>query len=178
MRDPYTAGHQRHVTELAVALGRELGFPDDERDTLRIAGLLHDIGKFGIPAEILSKPGQLSAPEFALIREHPKTAYDILIDVPFPGPVAEIVLQHHERLDGSGYPRGLSGEQIFREARVLAVADVIEAMASHRPYRPALGLDAALTEIRAGSGTRYDAGVVDACVTLFESRGFSFSARV
>ena len=176
MRDPYTAGHERRVTELSIALARELGFPNDECDTLRIAGLLHDIGKLGIPTEILSKPGRLSTTEFALIREHPRTAYKILTDVPFPGQVAEIVLQHHERLDGSGYPHALKGDQILRGARVLAVADVVEAMTSHRPYRPTLGIDAALTEIRAGSGTRYDAGVADACVALFESRGFSFSA--
>jgi PAS domain S-box-containing protein/putative nucleotidyltransferase with HDIG domain len=176
LRDPYTAGHQRRVTELATALARELGFSDDECGALRVAGLLHDIGKLCIPAEILSKPGQLSAIEFSLIREHPQTAYDILTDVAFPGPVAEIVLQHHERLDGSGYPRGLAGEQILREARILAVADVVEAMASHRPYRAALGIDAALTEIRAGSGTRYDQQIADACLTLFESGQFSFSA--
>jgi len=174
MRDPYTAGHQRRVTALAVAIARELGCSDDDYNALRIAGLLHDIGKLGIPAEILSKPSQLSAIEFKLVREHSQTGYDILADVPFPGPVAEIVFQHHERLDGSGYPRGLAGEQILREARILAVADVVEAMASHRPYRAALGIDAALTEIRAGSGTRYDQQIADACVALFESGEFSF----
>ena len=174
MRDPYTAGHQRRVTALAVAIARELGCSDDEYNALRIAGLLHDIGKLGIPAEILSKPSQLSAIEFKLVREHSQTGYDILADVSFPGPVAEIVFQHHERLDGSGYPRGLAGEQILREARILAVADVVEAMASHRPYRPARGIAAALDEIRAGRGTRYDQQVVDACVALFESGEFSF----
>jgi len=174
MRDPYTAGHQRRVTALAVAIARELGCSDDDYNALRIAGLLHDIGKLGIPAEILSKPSQLSAIEFKLVREHSQTGYDILADVSFPGPVAEIVFQHHERLDGSGYPRALTGDQILHEARVLAVADVVEAMASHRPYRPALGIDAALTEIRAGSGTRYDQQIVDACVALFESGEFSF----
>ena len=174
MRDPYTAGHQRRVTALAVAIARELGCSDDEYNALRIAGLLHDIGKLGIPAEILSKPSQLSAIEFKLVREHSQTGYDILADVPFPGPVAEIVFQHHERLDGSGYPRALTGDQILHEARILAVADVVEAMASHRPYRPALGIAAALDEIRAGSGTRYDQQIVDACVALFESGEFSF----
>jgi PAS domain S-box-containing protein len=174
MRDPYTAGHQRRVTALATALARKLGLPDDACDTLRIAGLLHDVGKLGIPAEILSKPSQLSAIELALIRQHPHIAYDLLTDIPFPGPVAEIVLQHHERLDGSGYPHALVGGQILREARILAVADVVEAMASHRPYRPALGIDAALTEIRAGRETRYDQQVADACVALFESGEFSF----
>jgi PAS domain S-box-containing protein/putative nucleotidyltransferase with HDIG domain len=175
MRDPYTAGHQRRVTELAIALARKLGFPHDECDTLRIAGLLHDIGKLGIPAEILSKPSVLSPIEFELIRTHPQVAYEILADAAFPNLVAEIVLQHHERLDGSGYPRRISGDDILIEARILGVADVVEAMASHRPYRPALGIEAALTEIRAGRGTRYDQQVVDACAALFESGEFSFS---
>jgi HD-GYP domain-containing protein (c-di-GMP phosphodiesterase class II) len=136
--------------------------------------MLHDIGKLGIPAEILSKPTALSKIEFELIRTHPQTAYEILADIAFPGPVAEIVLQHHERQDGSGYPKKISGDDILPEARILAVADVVEAMASHRPYRPALGIDAALTEIRAGSGRRYDQQIVDACVALFESGEFSF----
>jgi PAS domain S-box-containing protein/putative nucleotidyltransferase with HDIG domain len=175
MRDPYTAGHQRRVTELAIALARKLGFPDDESDTLRIAGLLHDIGKLGVPAEILSKPSVLSPIEFELIRTHPQAAYEILADAAFPDLVAEIVLQHHERLDGSGYPRRISGDDILLEARILGVADVVEAMASHRPYRPALGIEAALVEIRAGRGTRYDQRVADACAALFESGEFSFS---
>jgi PAS domain S-box-containing protein/putative nucleotidyltransferase with HDIG domain len=174
MRDPYTAGHQRRVTELAIALARKLGFPHDECDTLRIAGLLHDIGKLGIPAEILSKPSVLSPIEFELVRTHPQAAYEILAGATFPDLVAKIVLQHHERVDGSGYPKKISGDDILPEARILAVADVVEAMASHRPYRPALGIEAALAEIRAGRGTRYDQQVADACVALFESGEFSF----
>lgn len=174
-RDPYTSGHQRRVTELAIAIARELGYSAAECGTLRIAGMLHDIGKIAIPAEILSKPSALTPVELELIRTHPQAAYEIIGDVAFPGPVAEIVLQHHERLDGSGYPRGLAGKQLLREACVLGVADVVEAMASHRPYRPALGIDVALEEIRAGRGTRYDAEVVDVCLRLFESGKFSFS---
>jgi PAS domain S-box-containing protein/putative nucleotidyltransferase with HDIG domain len=177
MRDPYTAGHQRRVTDLAVAIACKLGVADDERNALRVAGLLHDIGKLSIPAEILSKPTALTPIEFALIRTHPEAAHEILAEVGFQSSVAEVVLQHHERLDGSGYPRGLSGDNILLGARILAVADVVEAMASHRPYRPALGIDAALGEIRAGRGTRYDAGAVDACLELFEARRFSFTAE-
>jgi putative nucleotidyltransferase with HDIG domain len=173
-RDPYTAGHQQRVTDLALAIARKLEYGEDACSTLRTAAMLHDIGKLGVPAEILSKPTALSKIEFELIRTHPQTAYEILADIAFPGPVAEIVLQHHERLDGSGYPRGLKEDEVLPEARILAVADVVEAMASHRPYRPALGIDAALAEIRAGRGTRYDQQIVDACVALFESGEFSF----
>jgi PAS domain S-box-containing protein len=172
-RDPYTAGHQYRVTDLAVAIAHELGLLNQQCDTLRAAGLTHDIGKLGIPAEILSKPGTLSPIEFDLIREHPQTSHDILADVPFPGPVAEIVLQHHERLDGSGYPRGLKGDGILREARILAVADVVEAMASHRPYRPTLGIDAALGEIEQSAGRLYDPEAVQACVHLFRDKGYA-----
>jgi putative nucleotidyltransferase with HDIG domain len=175
-RDPYTAGHQRRVTDLAIAIARELELSNEDCDTLRAAGLTHDIGKLGIPAEILSKPGALSPIEFALIREHPQTAYGILSDIPFPGPVAEIVLQHHERPDGSGYPRALAGDQILREARILAVADTVEAMASHRPYRTAPGIDAALSEIEHGAGRLYDSETVEACLLLFRSRGYVFPA--
>jgi len=175
-RDPYTAGHQRRVTALAVTIARELGLSDDECNTLRIAGTVHDIGKLGIPAEILSKPGPLSAIELDLIREHPQTAYKILADVPFPGPVAETVLQHHERLDGSGYPRALAGDQILREARILAVADVVEAMASHRPYRAARGIDAALSEIEQNAGRLYDSEAVEACLHLFRDKGYALPA--
>jgi len=174
-RDPYTGGHQRRVTELAIAIARELGYSDIECRPLRIAGMLHDIGKVAIPAETLSKPGKLSSAEFELIHTHPQVACEIIEDVSFPDSVAEIVLQHHERVDGSGYPRGLAGEQVLREARILGVADVVEAMSSHRPYRPALGIDAALEEIQAGRGTRYDVEVVDVCLRLFESGQFSFS---
>jgi PAS domain S-box-containing protein len=175
-RDPYTAGHQHRVTDLALAIAHELGLSDDECEALRAAGLTHDIGKLGIPAEILSKPGKLAPIELALIREHPQAAYSILADAPFPGPVAEIVLQHHERLDGSGYPRALAGDQILREARILAVADVVEAMASHRPYRPALGIDAALREIEQNAGLLYDSEAVEACLHLFRDKGYTLPA--
>jgi putative nucleotidyltransferase with HDIG domain len=173
-RDPYTAGHQSRVTDLVLAIARKLEYGEDACNTLRTAGMLHDIGKLGVPAEILSKPSALSKIEFELIRSHPQAAYEILADIAFPGPVAEIVLQHHERHDGSGYPRNMSGDDILPEARILAVADVVEAMASHRPYRPALGMAAALAEIRAGRGTRYDPQIADACVALIESGEFSF----
>jgi putative nucleotidyltransferase with HDIG domain len=175
-RDPYTFGHQHRVTDLALAIARELGLPDGGCEALRAAGLTHDIGKLGIPAEILSKPGTRAPIELALIREHPQTAHDILADVPFPGPVAEIVLQHHERLDGSGYPRALVGDQILREARILAVADVVEAMASHRPYRAARGLDAALGEIEQNAGRLYDSEAVEACIRLFRDKGYALPA--
>jgi len=175
-RDPYTAGHQRRVTDLALAIARKLEYGEDACSTLRTAGMLHDIGKLGVPAEILSKPTALSKIEFELIRTHPQAAYEILADIAFPGPVAEIVLQHHERLDGSGYPRGLAGEKIFREARILAVADVVEAMASHRPYRPALGIDAALREIEQNAGLLYDSEAVEACLHLFRDKGYALPA--
>jgi len=171
-RDPYTAGHQRGVTELAVEIAREMGLPEEQINGLRIAGLIHDIGKIQIPAEILSKPTKLTEPEWSMIKAHPQAGYDILETVEFPWPVSEIVLQHHERLDGSGYPHGLSGEDILLEARILAVADVVEAMASHRPYRPARALEETMEEIRSGRGTLYDPEVVDACLKLFTETGF------
>jgi len=173
LRDPYTAGHQRRVASLANAAGARMGLSAHELEGLHIAGLLHDIGKLSIPAEILSKPAALTELEFSLIRAHPKTAYDLLKEIQFPWPVADAVLQHHERLDGSGYPSGLSGDEIVVEARVLAVADVVEAMASHRPYRPALGLDAALDEIERGRGISYDPQAVDACLGLFREGAYS-----
>ncbi len=174
-RDPYTAGHERRVSELATAIGREMGMAGEQLDALRLAGTIHDIGKIAVPAEILSKPGRLSEVEFSLIKGHPSTGFDILADVDFGSPVAEIVRQHHERLDGSGYPRALSGSDILPEARMLAVADVVEAMSSHRPYRAALGIDAALAEIREHAGVKYDAEVVAACVRLFKEHGFEFT---
>ncbi len=174
VRDPYTAGHQRRVTELAVAIAGALELDETRIDGLRVAGLMHDIGKLAIPSELLSKPSRLSEAEYSLIRGHPETACSILEPVEFPWPVSEIVIQHHERLDGSGYPKGLKGDSILLEARILAVADVVEAMASHRPYRPARGIDEALAEIRDGAGTRYDAAVVEACARLFESGEFGF----
>ena len=147
MRDPYTAGHQRNVATLATAIAAELELPQEEIDGLHLACVVHDLGKLFIPAEILSKPGRLNDLEFGLIRQHPQTGYEILKGIDFPWPIAQYVLQHHERLDGGGYPSGLKGEEILLGARILTVADVVEAMTSHRPYRPGLGIDAALEEI-------------------------------
>jgi PAS domain S-box-containing protein/putative nucleotidyltransferase with HDIG domain len=172
MRDPYTAGHERRVAEIAVAIGAELGFEAHEQQGLRVAGYLHDIGKITVPAEILSKPGKLSAAEFALIKEHPRAGYEVLKQVDFPWPVALVALQHHERIDGSGYPQGLKGDEIAREARIVAVADVVEAMASHGPYRPASGIEKALAEIERGRGTVFDAEPADACLRLFRERRY------
>ncbi len=174
MRDPYTAGHQRRVAELATAIARDMGLAQDHVRSVYLAGVVHDLGKIHVPAEILSKPGKLSVLEFELIKTHPQTAYDILKGVDFPWPIAQIVFQHHERIDGSGYPRGLKGEEILLEARILMVADVVEAMASHRPYRPALGNELALQEISANAGKYYDADVVRSCVGLFHEKGFVF----
>ncbi len=173
-RDPYTAGHQSRVAKLACAIAHELGVEGDTLEAVRVAGTLHDIGKIYIPAEILSKPGRLTELEMNLMRTHPSVGFDILSRISFPWPVAEIVHQHHERLDGSGYPNGLSENNILLEARILAVADVVEAMSSHRPYRPSLGLAPALGEIMAGKGRFYDPEVVDACIALFET-GFQLT---
>ncbi len=175
-RDPYTAGHQTRVTQLACAVAREMGLPADRVAGLRIMGLLHDMGKISIPAEILSKPGRLSDMEFNIIKSHAQAGYEIVKEIQFPWPVAQVVLQHHERLDGSGYPQGLKDDEIILEARILAVADVVEAMSSHRPYRPGLGIEAALDEISTNRGILYDADAVDACVRLFEEKRFSFAA--
>ena len=174
-RDPYTAGHERRVAELATAIGKELGITGAELDALRLAATIHDIGKIAVPAEILAKPGRLSEIEFSLIKAHPTTGFDILADVDFESPVAEMVRQHHERLDGSGYPRSIAGEEIILEARILAVADVVEAMSSHRPYRPALGMEAALAEVREHAGVKFDADVVAVCSRLVEEQGFQFT---
>jgi len=174
MRDPYTAGHQRRVTELAEAVAATMGVDVERRHLIVAAGTLHDLGKTAVPTEILTRPGRLTAAEFDLIRDHPRTGFEILAGIEFPWPVADVVLQHHERLDGSGYPGGLEGSDIRVEARILAVADVIEAMSSDRPYRPALGLDRALDEIAVNRGTVYDADVSDACRDIFAA-GFSFS---
>ena len=173
-RDPYTAGHQRRVADLARSIAKEMGFSRNKIAGIRMAGVIHDIGKIAIPSEILSKPGPLSKAEFELIKNHPQAGYDILKPIKFPWPVAQIVLQHHERMDGSGYPRGLSGEEILMEARILGVADVVEAMASHRPYRATLGIDKALEEISINKGKLYDVEVVDACLKLFKENGFKF----
>ena len=175
MRDPYTAGHQRRVTQLACAIANEMGLPEKQVEGLRMAGLIHDLGKISVPAEILSKPGRLDELEYALIKNHPQVGHDVLNGTTeFPWPLAQIVLQHHERLDGSGYPSGLSGEEIVLEARILAVADVVEAMASHRPYRPARGIDRALEEISQNRGILYDPVVVDVCLKLFAEERFKF----
>ena len=175
MRDPYTAGHQRHVSELGVAIGKKMGLPEGSLMGIRLAGLIHDLGKMGIPLEILTKPGRLNDLEVALIREHPKVAYNALKGLTAPWPLADIVVQHHERIDGTGYPHGLSGESILLEARILAVADVVEAMSAMRPYREGLGIQAALGEIRKNAGSKYDPQVVDACVALFDSGEFAWS---
>jgi PAS domain S-box-containing protein/putative nucleotidyltransferase with HDIG domain len=175
-RDPYTAGHQRRVGELATAIAREMGLPYEQVNGIHLAAIIHDLGKVNIPAEILSKPGKLSDIEFLLIKSHPQIGYDILKDVKFPWPIADIVLQHHEKLDGSGYPQGLKGGQILLESRIMTVADVVEAMSSHRPYRSALGIEAALHEIERGRGRLYDPAVVDACIHLFAKKGFTFSS--
>ena len=174
VRDPYTAGHQRRVGELAAAMALCMELGEERAEGLRVGGLLHDVGKINIPAEILAKPGLLTTMEYELIKGHARAGYDILAAIHFPWPVAEMALQHHERADGSGYPGGLSGEDILPEARILAVADVVEAMASHRPYRAALGLDAALAEVRAGVGVRYDPAAVAACEHVFAA-GFVFT---
>ncbi len=167
MRDPYTAGHQQRVSRLACAIAEEMNLTEKQIDGLRIAGLIHDLGKVTVPAEILSKPSKLTETEFSIIKNHPQVAYDILKKIDFPWPVADIVLQHHEYLDGSGYPQGLESKDILLETRILTVADVVEAMASHRPYRPALGIDKALDEIKFGSGIRFDPDVVNACLAIF-----------
>jgi PAS domain S-box-containing protein len=172
LRDPYTAGHEKRVGMLAAAIGQELGLPERQIEGLRVTGSIHDIGKIVVPAEILSKPTRLSVHEFAIIKEHSQTGFELLKELDFPWPVAEAVLQHHERLDGSGYPRGLRGEEIILEARILMVADVVESMAGHRPYRPALGIDKALDEITSHQGKFYDESVVEACVRLFTEKGF------
>ncbi|MDP3617204.1 MAG: response regulator [Rhodoferax sp.] len=175
MRDPSTAGHQRRVALLGVAIAKELQLPEDQIEGVHLAGVVHDVGKIRVPAEILSKPRRLVEMEFALIKEHAQDVYEILKSIDFPWPIAQIVRQHHERLDGSGYPRALKGEQILLEARILAVADVVEAMSSHRPYRAALGVEAALKEIELGRGSVYDATVVDACLRLFAEKRFAFT---
>lgn len=176
-RDPYTAGHQKHVGELATAIAKEMGLGEEQVNGIHLAAIIHDLGKIHIPAEILSKPGKLSSLEFMMIQLHPQAGYDILKDVKFPWPIADIILQHHEKLDGSGYPQGLKGDQILLEAKIITVADVVEAISSHRPYRAALGIETALNEIRHGRGIVYDPVVVDACLKLFTEKGFLFSSE-
>ncbi|MBN1412931.1 MAG: substrate-binding domain-containing protein [Spirochaetales bacterium] len=172
VRDPYTAGHQRRVSVLSRAIAQEMGCSNAEIECVRVAGIIHDVGKISVPSEILNKPGKLNEAEFTLIKHHPQVAYDILVKIDFPWPIADIVYQHHERLDGTGYPLLLKADAIRKEARILAVADVVEAMASHRPYRPALGIDAALKEIREKRGINYDSEVVDACLRLFLEKNY------
>lgn len=166
MRDPYTASHQQRVSTLACTIAREMGLSEEQIDGINMAAIIHDIGKIGIPAEILSKPGRWTEYEYSMSKTHPKVGYEILKSIDFPWPIAQTVLQHHERMDGSGYPQGLSGDDILLEARILAVADVVEAMASHRPYRPSLGINRALEEISEKKGTLYEARVVDACLRI------------
>ncbi len=175
IRDPYTAGHQRRVSKLSCAIAQQLNMPEIQIEGLRVAGVIHDIGKIYVPAEILSKPGEITAIEYGIIKTHPQVGFDILKTIRFPWPVAQIVLQHHERLDGSGYPLGLVGDQILKESRILTVADIVEAMSSHRPYRPARGIEEALEEITKNKGSYYDREVVDICVRLFRENLFQFS---
>ncbi|MCU0560522.1 MAG: HD domain-containing protein [Desulfobacterales bacterium] len=177
-RDPYTSGHQRRVAELARAIGREMGLSPERLEGLAIASAIHDIGKISLPAEILAKPAQLNALEMSMVRGHSQAGFDILQSVEFPWPVARIVLQHHERLNGSGYPQGLSGKGILQEARIVGVADVVETMSSHRPYRPSMGLDKALDEISEKRGVLYDPEAVDACVALIHQHRFEFAPAV
>lgn len=176
LRDPYTAGHEQRVGKLAAAIGAELGYDPHRVRGLDIIGRLHDVGKVSVPAETLVKPTRLTPIEFELVKQHAQQGYEILRHATFPWPVAEAARQHHERLDGSGYPRGLVGEAILPEARIIAVADTVEAMSSHRPYRPALGLEPALEEIERGAGRLFDSSVVAACLRLFRSRNFTFGA--
>jgi HD-GYP domain-containing protein (c-di-GMP phosphodiesterase class II) len=173
-RDPYTAGHQERVTQLSVAIARELGLPPDAIRGLGLAAGIHDMGKISIPAEILSKPSKLTDLEYMLIKTHAQVGYDILKGIKFPWPIATMVWQHHERLDGSGYPQGLKGDQILMGSRIMAVADVVEAMSSHRPYRPALGIEFALQEIGKGRGNKFDETAVDACLKLFREGRFEW----
>lgn len=173
-RDPAVSVHQRRVAHLAVVLGRRLGFTEDALEGLELAALIHDIGQIEVPGEILSRPGPLTAAEFELIKQHPAMGYEILKDIEFPWPLAEIIYQHHENLDGSGYPRGLSGEQICKEARILRVCDTVEAMCSHRVFRTPLGVDKALQEIERMAGRKLDAEVVVACLAVFREEGYQF----
>ncbi len=172
LRDPYTAGHQKRVSHLATSIAREIGMTQNEIDGIYLAAIVHDLGKVAIPTEILTKPSRLDETEFSLIKTHPQTGFDILKKIEFPWPVARAVLEHHERLNGVGYPAGLKGDRICQEAKILAVADVVEAIASHRPYRPALGLDAAIKEIEKNAGILYDKRSVEICLDLLRSRKF------
>ncbi|MBN1547806.1 MAG: PAS domain S-box protein [Syntrophaceae bacterium] len=171
-RDPYTAGHQERVAEIARAIAEEMGLDDEMIEGIYMAGIIHDIGKIAVPIEILTKPTKLTMLEFSLIKEHPHVGHEMVKDIESPWPLMEIIYQHHERINGSGYPRNLKGDEMLVEARIIAVADVVEAMASYRPYRPALGIDAALDEIEKNRGILYDADVVDTCLKLFREKGY------
>ncbi len=177
-RDPYTAGHQRRVSDLARSIAVDMGLSAEQIDAIRIAGILHDIGKIAVPAEILTKPTSLTPAEFELIKSHSRVAYDILKTVDFPWAIAEIVHQHHERLNGSGYPQGLKGDQILIEAKILAIADVTEAMVSDRPYRAARSLEVALNELSQCRGILFDPKAIDICIKLFKEKGFNFHKKV
>lgn len=176
MRDPYTAGHQRRVAQLAVAIARELQLPEEQIEGIHVAAAVHDVGKIRVPAEILTNPGRLTVLEFSIIKEHSQNGWEILKSIDFPWPIGQIVLQHHERLDGSGYPKALQGSQILLEAKIIAVADVVESMISHRPYRAGLGIDAALGEIELNQGKLYDPVVAVACIKLFRELGFTLAS--
>lgn len=173
-RDPYTGGHQRHVAQLARAIAKEIGFSQEQAKGIYFAGLIHDIGKLAVPIEILVKPGIISPLETMMIQIHPDAGWEFLNKIEFPWPIAEIALQHHERMDGSGYPNGLKGDEILPESRIVAVADVLESMMFHRPYRASLGLESALAEITANKGLLYDADVVETCIKLFREKNFTF----
>jgi putative nucleotidyltransferase with HDIG domain len=174
-RDPYTAGHQKKVADIAKEIAKDMGLKRDIIESVNLAGQIHDLGKIAIPAEILNKPGRINEIEFALIKTHSQMGYDILKNIDFPWPIADIVLQHHEKFNGTGYPNGIKEDQILIQARIIAVADVLEAMASHRPYRAALGIDAAFKELEQNSGTMFDAEVVYSCVRLFREKGFKIN---
>lgn len=170
-RDPYTAGHEQHVARIASLIGQRMQLPEDQVEAIRVAGSLHDIGKIAVPSEILTKPGRLSRLEMEMVKTHCQNAYDILKTIEFPYPIAQIILQHHERMDGSGYPQGLRGKDILLEARIIGVADVLEAMSSHRPYRPALGIETAIEEITKHRAILYDETVVDTCLNIYKLEG-------
>jgi putative two-component system response regulator len=178
IRDPYTSGHQIRVANLAGAIAQRLGLPDSQVIGIRMAGAIHDLGKIAVPSEILTKPSRLSEMEYSILKTHPKVGRDIPRKVNFPWPIAEIIYQHHERMDGSGYPKGIKGEEILLEARIMAVADVVESMSNHRPYRPSLGIETALDEITKNKGTMYDPDVVDACLEVVRDKEFRFSTEM
>lgn len=174
IKDPYIAGHHERVSQLAVAIAREMLISEEQIEGIRVTSMVHDIGKINVPAEILSKPGKLTNIEFGLIQQHTTTGYEVLKTIDYPWPIAEIMYQHHENMDGTGYPRGLKGKDILIEAQIIRVADVVEAMSSHRPYRAALGLEAAIEELLIGRGEKYDQEVVDVCIKIFKEEKFRF----